>query len=155
MNIDLLDLKRFLLIANKNGYASPSAKITKEDDDSTTIEFRDADWRMHDNFLGGEPYGGREILFYKDKPTFIMVYYGWVDKNMDDFNEVYTFLRNALALSPPENPYRGPKKYKEGRFEYVNNWTGDIENFQGEEIILKNSCKVYTAKYIGGLIDQS
>ena len=29
-----------------------------------TIPYEKGDWKSHDNFFGGEPYGGRIIVFY-------------------------------------------------------------------------------------------
>lgn len=71
------DLQQFLLEANKSGYAGGKVKQwIKEKDGSTTILFEKNEWKSHDNFFGGEPYGGRTIVFYKDKPFWMMVYYG-------------------------------------------------------------------------------
>lgn len=38
---------------------------------------------MNDNFFGGEPYGGREVVFYEEKPVWMMVYYGWVAEGIE------------------------------------------------------------------------
>lgn len=36
-------------------------------DNSRTIEYENGDWRYHDKYFGGEPYGGREIVHYRGK----------------------------------------------------------------------------------------
>ena len=47
-------------------------------------ESEDKEWHYHDNFFGGEPYGGREVIFCHDQPVWMMVYYGEVsDKSLD------------------------------------------------------------------------
>jgi hypothetical protein len=149
------DLKIFLVEATQFGYGNPDkAKVEKEKDLSTTIQYENGDWRIHDNFFGGEPYGGREVVFYKNKPVFIMVYYGFVHKNVKNVDAVYTFLQNCLKKIPPEYPYRGPEQLKENDLQYNNNWHGEIENFVGKEEILENNEQVYSAQYIGGLVDQ-
>ena len=66
---------------------------------------------MHDNFFGGEPYGGRMVVFYKNKPIWTMVYYGWVEKTVKDPNVVYRILRSALKQMPNDAPFRGPKNW--------------------------------------------
>ena len=100
-------LRQFLLEANKAGYANASGSKSwvKEKDKSTTIEFQSGDFRMHDNFFGGEPYGGREVVFFQNAPVWMMVYYGWVDAAYENFKEVYPFLQKALKTYSPSSPY--------------------------------------------------
>ncbi len=144
----------FLLKANQAGYASGnSKKWIKEKDKSTTIVFKSGDWSMHDNFFGGEPYGGREMVFYKNRPFWIMVYYGWVKKGINP-KEIYPFLQKALARMPKNAPYRGPKSLVEKPFRYTNQWKGTVDSFSGQESIYKNKTHVYRANYMGGVVDQ-
>lgn len=152
MNIQLL--KHFLLEANKAGYASGEEKQwIKNSDGSTTINFEQGDFKLHDNFFGGEPYGGRLVVFYKNKPIWMMVYYGFVVEGVET-DSVYKVLRNALMKMPEDAPFRGPKEFKEGEFTYINNWTGNVEKYSGEEQILQGEKLVYKANYMGGLVDQ-
>lgn len=51
-------------------------------------------------------------------------------------------------------PARGPRELIEGAFKYVNNWSGAIEKFSGVEKIYYKDNEVYSAQYIGGLVDQ-
>ncbi|MBU0969861.1 MAG: hypothetical protein KKC20_04405 [Proteobacteria bacterium] len=63
------ELVRFILDSNRAGYAAGDLKKwTKENDGSNSIMFEKGLWRSHDNFLGGEPYGGRVVIFYENKP---------------------------------------------------------------------------------------
>jgi len=74
-------LRQFLVDSNKAGYAGgDEKKWIKESNGSTTIPFEKGEWQSDDNFYGGEPYGGRVVVFYKDKPHWMMVYYGWVEE---------------------------------------------------------------------------
>jgi hypothetical protein len=154
MSMMLSDLKRFLALANKAGYASGNRKsLTKEKDHSTTIRFKSGFWEFHDNYFGGEPYGGREIISYKNQPVWIMVYYGLVTNSIKP-EKIYPFLQKALGLFPVDYPYRGPAIFEEDGFIYKNNWSGEIESFSGKEIIIKDNKEIYSASYIGGLIDR-
>jgi len=149
------ELKKFLVKAKKATYAAgEAAKSIKEPDQSTSLIFTAGDWKYHDNYFGGEPFGGREVAFYKDKPVYIMVYYGLVDKNITDFKSIYEFLQQALLLIPEDNPYRGPESFQNNDFKYKNKFEGKVDNFSGEEKIYQNNKLIYQAKYIGGLIDQ-
>ncbi|MEX2008459.1 MAG: DUF5680 domain-containing protein [Candidatus Spechtbacterales bacterium] len=154
MPMDIEQLRQFLVDCNKAGYAAGEEKDwVKEPDGSTTIPFEKGLWRSHDNFFGGEPYGGRVIVLYDSKPSWIMVYYGWVNESADP-NPVYEVLRNALMRMPQEAPFRGPKEYRQDSFTYVNAWEGDLEKYSGEEQIVQGDEIIYTANYLGGLVDQ-
>lgn len=149
-------LCQFIAEANvKVGYASGRTDTwIKEADGSTTISYESGSWRYHDNFFGGEPYGGREVVSFENKPVWIMIYYGWVEPHVTNIKEVYDFLQKALKLGPEDLPLRGPEELKEGNMRYANTWQGDIEGFFGEEVIYLHEEKIYRAKYLGGLVDQ-
>lgn len=152
--MDVTDLKTFLLHANAAGYATGKEKAwTKELDGSTTIVYKEGAWKSHDNFFGGEPYGGRVVVFHDGKPYWIMVYYGRVMEKVNP-DTVYKVLRNALKRMPKDHPYRGPKRYEEGASVYTNTWTGTLKNFSGKEMITQDEKTAYEATYIGGLVDQ-
>lgn len=153
--INLNELKSFLVKAKKATYASgdESIKVVNEDN-STTLIFENGDWKYHDNYFGGEPYGGREVVFFQGKSVYIMTYYGWVDEKVTEVKEVYTTLQQALSLIPEDKPYRGPKEYSQNNYSYINNFNGEINNFSGEEVIKFGENEVYKAKYMGGLVNQ-
>lgn len=148
--IDLEELKAFLIRANVP-HATGTAKMVKEVDSSRTIEFTDGNYRMHDNFFGGEPYGGRLVIFYKNQPIFIEVYYGQTSKPAD---EVYSFLREALQHPEKENPFRGPSQYNKGSLTYKSQTSGDISSHTVREFIYDEGEEIYSAVVIGGLVDQ-
>lgn len=147
-------LKQFLIDSNNSGYAGGKEKEwVKEEDGSTTIPFTKDDWESHDNFFGGEPYGGRTVVFHEGKPVWMMVYYGWVEEGAET-NPIYAILRNALKQMPADYPYRGPKEYSENEYAYTNNWNGEVDRFSGSEQITQNGKVIYKADYMGGLVDQ-
>ena len=147
-------LRQFLIDSNRAGYAGgEEKKWVKEADSSTTIPFEKGPWKSHDNFFGGEPYGGRTVVFYNGKPYWMMVYYGWVEEGVKT-SSVYKVLRNALKQMPEDYPFRGPEEYKEGEFTYTNTWEGEVDRFAGEEQITRGGKLIYKANYLGGLVDQ-
>ena len=148
------DLRKFLVDSNKAGYAAGEEKRwIKEADGSTSINFEKGEWKSHDNFFGGEPYGGRTIVFHEGKPSWMMVYYGWVEEGVAT-NPVYAVLRNALTQMPKEYPFRGPKEYRESENVYTNSWEGNLSRFSGEEKIVQGEKLIYKANYLGGLVDR-
>lgn len=147
-------LRTFLVKSNEAGYAGgDEKKWTREDDGSLTIVFEDGPWRSHDNFFGGEPYGGRTVVFHQGRPAWLLVYYGWVAEESDP-DRLYGVLKNALKQMPTDAPYRGPKRYEEDPFSYTNQWEGGIDRFIGRETIQEGSSLVYRADYVGGSVDR-
>lgn len=153
--MDKQQLCEFLVTAKKATYASgDSAQKIVEADQSTTLVFEEGGLKYHDNYFGGEPFGGREVVFSNGQPVYLMTYYGRVDASISDFGPTYQFLQEALALIPVENPYRGPNKYERDDLVYVNEFVGEVHNFSGEEKIIQAGKEIYSAKYIGGFVNQ-
>jgi hypothetical protein len=147
------DIKKYLLESAKSGYASGDTKSwNKESDYSTTITNHIGNYKMNDNFFGGEPYGGREVIFNKDKPIWLMVYYGRV--LTDNPDKIYEILRKVLSSPEPDMPIRGPKQMNDEHYNYSLSWQGTLENFSAEESILQNGELVYKANFIGGVVDK-
>lgn len=147
-------LQDFLLAANQAGYAGGDERTWhKQPDGSTTIRYERDRWRLDDNFFGGEPYGGRMVVFEDDCPGWMMVYYGWVADDTDA-NLMYSVLRRALMQMPADCPLRGPGEYHDGAFTYSNVWNGDVERFAGVEQIVHEQTIVYEASYSGGVVDR-
>lgn len=152
--MDLEQLQKFIIAANKAGYAKDGeSRAEKESDHSKSLFFEQGDFKSHDNWFGGEPYGGRSVVFFQGMPTWMIVYYGTVDPAFEDMDGVYDFLRKALMQMPEDMPLRGPKKLEEGKWRYENNWQGDLGLYSGEETIYCEDKPVYDASYSGGLVD--
>ncbi|MFA6476006.1 MAG: DUF5680 domain-containing protein [Candidatus Paceibacterota bacterium] len=156
----LANIKKFLVEANRAGYGSGEEQVwTKEADGSTTISYESADkaWRFHDNFFGGEPYGGREIIFKDGHSEWMMIYYGEVSDKEIEKSAAYAFLRKALMNAPEDLPVRGPVHMSEvidgKEWTYDNIYTGDLGRFSGHEYIKVDGKEIYDAEYAGGLVD--
>lgn len=150
-DVVLNELKAFLIRANMP-HANGTAKIIKEPDGSRTIEYAEGDYRMHDNFFGGEPYGGRLVVYYHEQPLFLEVYYGQTTRPAD---VVYDFLREALQHPGEDNPFRGPAEYKKGTLTYKSTTEGDVASHTVKEFIYDGDEEIYWAIVIGGLVDQN
>ncbi len=134
--INTKELGEFLVKAKVATYASGDADMKViNDDKSTTITFKEGDWLYHDNYFGGEPYGGREAVFLKGQPVYMMVYYGKVHKEVEDVGEVYGILMNALKQISLEAPYRGPREYSEQNMLYKNDYDGEVTDWRGFKVI--------------------
>jgi len=153
LNMQGLDL--FLVAAKKATYAAADKdREIKEADGSTSLFFTNGGWKYHDNYFGGEPFGGREVVFFENKPIWMMMYYGRVVDRGDSVEPVYGVLRQALSKVSLDKPFRGPEMYVADGLEYHNKVTGTSENFFGEEVITRQGKEIYRASYVGGLVDQ-
>lgn len=135
-------------------HADGTAEFEVQKNGSRTIRFSDGDYSMEDNFFGGDPYGGQQVVFFKNEPCWMMVYYGGIYEEITNPDGLYDFLREALQNPPKKLPFRGPESYKNNNFEYKNQIAGSDAEFSGNEKIFKDGKQVYWAKYIGGLVDQ-
>jgi hypothetical protein len=153
--MDRAELRRFLVEATRRGYAAGrEATKLKEADRSTTIVYESDEWRLHDNYFGGEPYGGRAVVFLHGRPVWLAMYYGRVTDPAYEVQPIYSFLRQALLLAPEHRPFRGPDEFSDGAFTYRNFWRGELEDFSGKETIDQDARRVYVARYAGGLVDR-
>ena len=153
--MDTAGLLRFLRDANQQGYAAGrAARQRRESDHSTTIVYQVGEWSFHDNYFGGEPYGGRSVVFRKGRPVWMAVYYGRVEGAHASVQAVYSFLQRALLAAPDDFPVRGPAEFRAEGFAYRNDYLGDVGGFRGEETIHHRGEPVYTAWYCGGFVDQ-
>jgi hypothetical protein len=147
-------IRSFILEASRATYASGDESVKKKQaDGSTTIQYENGEYKYHDNYFGGEPYGGREVVFFNNKAIWMMVYYGFVHEGVAN-KDVYSFLIESLSNANPDMPYRGPKLYTKGEWKYENNLVGNVDNFSGIEKIYHGNDCIYEASYMGGLIDK-
>ena len=145
-------LIEFLIKAKKHGYAAGGEDVvSRQADGSKSTTFEQGDFRYHDNYFGGEPFGGREVVWFKQKPYWMMVYYG---QNRHDPKILIPFLVKALSQPDTAMPLRGPKVLMGEEFVYINNWKGTMEKFSGQEYIYNKEKQLYYALYQGGLVDQ-
>lgn len=147
------DLKQFLYQANTNGYGS--ADVSRQDMPSGEhiITFIDGEFEFRDVYYGGEPYAGQEVIFSSRKAVWAMQYRGSIVAGQD-FESIYVFLGRALTNTELGLP-RAIDGFSDGLFTYTIAMDGDLADFSAEEAIIKDGIVVYTAKFLGGLVDIS
>ena len=147
-----IDFINFLIRAKTSTWAGEGQKIRKNDY-SRNYHYKEGLFEYKDQYFGNLMDGGKEIVFFKGKPIWIMCYHGGVLKEYNELSvEVFSFLRKVLLSPPKEFPVRGPTSYSEDKFTYKNYWKEDLYYFWGDEIILYQDLKVYNRAYIGGEI---
>ena len=149
------EIAEFLIAALSNSYANEKVEETNPFPKLKLIKFEDWAWRYVDQYVGGEPFQGIEIVWYKNVPVWSMTYRGYY-AGKGDYELFLKFLKAALRAMPRDAPYRGPKVFDSAEFsgwKYENKWNGKIKEFKGKEKILFNNKKVYEAEYQGGVVN--
>lgn len=142
----------FLINAKLSTWAGEGKKI-REKDYSRNYYYSEGDFEYKDQYFGNLMDGGREVVFFKNKPLWIMCYHGGVLKEYNNLSiDIFTFLREALSCPPPEFPMRGPTSFSSQEFTYKNSYYGDLYFFHGIERIISRKVEVYRRMYVGGEI---
>lgn len=162
VDINYNELKKFLVNANKKGYAGDGKEFTPPQRPGFTeleyLEYTEGDWLYHDSYSGHYFAPGQEVVYFKGKPIWAMAYAGGMkfefhgDKELT--HQTFVFLKKALLSMDPEKPFRGPEKFEEGEWKYLSIITGNIKDFTGNEKIYKNEELVFEQNFIGGIIVQ-
>jgi hypothetical protein len=153
MKINLKELSKFLVKAKKQTYAGESREIKPERPSFKELEYSEGNYDYRDSYTGFFSAPGQEIVRFNGVPIWSMAYSGGMTSNDVDFAEkTFVFLKKSLLRVKEDMPFRGPKNFKEGDFEYINEVKGDITNFNGHEKILFKGKEVFSQDYIGGLI---
>ncbi len=155
MQIDIQILSQFLREANKCTYANKEApKVPSSRLKSADYHFEKDDLVYHDTYFGGQDFIGSEIVYKAEVPVWGMNYYGYVLNPSLSVKDIYSFLRESLMSEYSDIiPVRGPKKHKNGDWEYSNVPNGLLERFTGKEEISFKGTVVYRADYHGGLVE--
>ena len=129
---------QFLIEAKKQTYANEQGKkCNSTRNGSHDYEYSCEGFTYHDTYFGGVDFMGEEIVYLKDTPIWGMNYYGiTLDPTLSE-EAIDKALRPALMQVGKDNilPVRGPKEFINGEYKYTFEVTGELNWFEGEEII--------------------
>jgi len=146
-------LSVFLIKAKTETYASgDESKVIKLKDGSKEINFSLNNFKYRDRYYGEYNFSGEEIVWENDKAYWSMNYFGITNLKIDFPKNFPEFLKEALRKVPEKYPFRGPKFYSNGDFEYINDINGSIDDFYGIEKIFYKGAEIYKLYYHGGII---
>ncbi len=149
-----MKLNEFLVKAKIATYADEeNAKKKTLEDGSTELIFEIDDYKYRDRYFGSNPFVGQEIVWKNNELIWCMNYFGRVNENLISKEKVYTFLKKCLKKVDKKAPFRGHSFFKEGNFEYFNEFSGYIADFNGSEKILFNKKQIYVLDYHGGSLN--
>ncbi|MBR9680209.1 MAG: hypothetical protein GOU98_00080 [Candidatus Altiarchaeota archaeon] len=149
--MDLKDLSKFLVEAKRAGYAKlGDLTQIKLSDGGSQYKFYKDNFIYLDTYYGFNPFQGTEVVLFDNKPMWGMSYRGKLING--DSDKVYDFLKKALQKVPLGGPFRGPRSFGDGSYEYMNEFEGDISEFKGTEKIMVDDVLAYELEYMGGKI---
>lgn len=156
MNFQISQLKKFLFNANANGYANNEQRIMPQRPNFKELDYIEGDWYFRDSYTGWYQAPGQEVVYYKDKPVWVMAYSGGIkpeyQQNEKLTEETFIFLKEALLKMDPEKPYRGPINYKRDEWCYISKVKGDVKDLLGNEKIYFRNDLVFEQNFIGGMV---
>ena len=140
---------QFLILAKKNTYAGDGNLSAPSRPASKDLSFNQGDYLYLDTYLGSVDFIGEEAVWHLQKPLWAMNYYGVMltDEIPEGFSHC---LKGALQNAPVEAPFRGPRRFEDGPFEYTCQWKGDLDRFEGTEQIRFNGKVIYELTFHGG-----
>lgn len=148
-----MTLNEFLMAAKKACYASETPANRQElPDGSTELRYTEGEYEYVDRFVGMGAFAGTEVVYQSGKPIWSMAYHGRVLTRIPEPQDIFSFLRKALAAIPEEAPLRGPDYLTDGNWSYENDVEGSPEAFTGTERIYFKGTRCYRLQYLGGTI---
>ena len=156
MNLEALN--EFIGKAGSATYAGGGKRIKTEKQGFIDLEHREGDFYYRDSFAGYLASHGQETVWHQDKPVWMCSYAGGMRGSKTDdtefANATFEFLKKAMRTGEKSKEFqpRGPKNLKEGDWEYINDFTGDISNFKGNEEIHYKGELVFVHDYFGGVL---
>ena len=148
-------IAKYLFKTLKDSWANENVKMTKPFPELKLLNSKSGDWRYVDQYVGGEPYQGFEVIWFKNKPIWSMTYRG-LYHGSEPYKKFITFLKAALSAAPKEMPVRGPKKFAQKQFanwSYENSWRGKMNEFKGREEVFFKKKIVFWTDYQGGTVN--
>jgi hypothetical protein len=154
--MDNQELIEFIHEAGLHTYADPNApkRATPYRPSCEEYEYVRGDWKYLDSYAWMRDGGGAEIVYYQDKPVWVMNYYGFLTDQKADSKEVYSFLHEALRLRHPVLPVRGDAladPVRKLRYEVIFE-RDEVSTFSGVERIYKDEALVYECFFHGGSV---
>ncbi len=152
------EFTEFLIEAKQHGYGAEGNERTTTESGAYVGSYAAGPFRYVDNYVGGNPYAGFEHVSYDagdgHKPVWAMSYY---ETQLDmSGSELFAIMKKVLIQPDPDLPLRGPKEWQDGDVRY---WTqpvsrgAELEKFDVEEFIAIGNRRLYTARFMGGLVN--
>ena len=145
------DFKNFLIDAKKSTFLKGAKKEISSRPNSKDYAYKKFNYFYLDSHLGNKNFIGEELVWENEKVRWGMNYKGnsLIESLPSDFSN---FLNEALNNPMKDFPVRGPLNYKKDNYEYKLQYSGDLDFFNGIEIITYNGEEIFKLFFHGGKI---
>lgn len=150
-------MKNFLIEANRFLFNDPHKLVIKESsyNDMKLIEYHRQDYSYRNYFTEGRSVYGQIIISHKKIPVWCMQFQGGVvNETLDErtARHLKYVARKNRGLADDRYPIRGPRENEFSEFHYQNDIFGDVEKFQGQEMIHRGGDVYFIVKLSGGVL---
>ena len=151
------ELSEFIVEGHKEGWDGKGEKVESVFPGMKCLYYRHGGWEYRDNYLGYFRAPGFIVVSQNQRLVWTMNYFGRGQTPGYEHlaKPTFDFLKRALMRVTPDMPFRGPREYKEGEWNYsFKNYDPkmSVENFFWEEDIIKDKVKVFSQTGGGGTI---
>jgi len=152
-NFSLEQLNSFIVRAKAATYVGGGAKSLSYRPGSHDLQFHDGPFAYLDSYFGGKDFLGQEVVYYEDKPVWVMNYYGRIlEPGRITGAETGQVIQESLSKMYQEGRFLGGFEHATPLGHYVDTNQGDLTAFTGQEWITRDQVKVYELVYHGGLV---
>ncbi len=150
----LKELAGFIVEANQHTWAADMGEVSPQRPGCKELDYERGDWHLRDSYTGYFRAPGMTTIYYKGEPAWTMAYggKGMEEDKCDITKATFQFLKVALMKVTPQLPYRGPKNFKDGEWEYKLKVDGDLADFEGKEAISKGGRLAFSQVFFGGVV---
>lgn len=152
----LEELSKFIVEANRNTWAADAGEVEPQRLGYKEHEWKSPNglWLLRDSYTGYFRAPGTTTVYYKDVPSWELMYFGkgMIEGHYDKVKPTFDFLKQALMKVTPELPFRGPLEFIDGDRRYAFELHGNIENCTWVEEITEIGDLTFTQKGSAGII---
>lgn len=144
-------LTNFILKARTKTYAGNTGQAKPLLEGAKQYEYKENEWLYRDIYYQGNgKFIGLETVYFQKKSVLSVSYYGNFSKMTEE--EADKILRKTLIINANRTRLWHKVVYKIEKYVYTNNGSGNIDEFEGRENILKNGKTVFFSYYAGAFI---
>ncbi len=116
-------------------------------------EYSEGDFEYLDSYFGYTRDQSTETIKFQGEEVWKMRSQGGMSPGLErEARRCFSFLKKALRNTSADFPVRGPRQFRKGHLLYLNEWKGDLQEFEGEEKIFWLEKVIYSRTYSGGTV---
>jgi hypothetical protein len=147
------DLNGFVVRAKRATYVGNGLVSEPSRPGSHDLTYDEDRWSYRDSYFGGTDFLGQESVWHDEVPVWAMNYYGYILRpDLIDPTKAGLTIKAALSAMYSEDRFLGGFEWVGPYGRYVDQSTGDVTRFHGNESILVDDVRAYSLDYFGGLI---